>query len=181
MPPLLKNEWVEMDDPAPPHRRTHGGTSAGVLALVKPFAAEGGGRQARLYKGQASPATIATGGPMGCGSRPCARAKPLAARYITHSKFNRAQYFEQLPSSSMRSRSRVADQPAQEANPTFSSATYGTEASATIVNRRFDEVYQLAAGRLTLVVVQDPMRSCGSLSIVRTQCGCTVSISCNGL
>jgi hypothetical protein len=27
---------------------------------------------------------------MGCGSRPCARAKPLAARYITHSKFNRA-------------------------------------------------------------------------------------------
>ena len=92
-----------------------------------------------------------------------------------------SQYFEQLPSSSMRSRSRVADQPAQEANPTFSSATYGTEASATIVNRRFDEVYQLAAGRLTLVVVQDPMRSCGSLSIVRTQCGCTVSISCNGL
>ena len=42
------------------------------------------------YKGQASPATIATGGPMGCGSGPCARAKPLAARYITHSKFNRA-------------------------------------------------------------------------------------------
>jgi hypothetical protein len=33
---------------------------------------------------------IATGGPMGCGSRPWARAKPLAARYITHSKFNRA-------------------------------------------------------------------------------------------
>jgi hypothetical protein len=27
---------------------------------------------------------------MGCGSRPWARAKPLAARYITHSKFNRA-------------------------------------------------------------------------------------------
>jgi len=54
------------------------------------LAAEGGGRQARLYKGQASPATIATGGPMGCGSRPCASAKPLAARYITHSKFNRA-------------------------------------------------------------------------------------------
>jgi hypothetical protein len=38
-----------------------------------------------------TPATIATGGPMGCGSRPCARAKPpLPARYITHSKFNRA-------------------------------------------------------------------------------------------
>jgi hypothetical protein len=33
---------------------------------------------------------IATGGPMGCGSRPWARGKPLAARYITHSKFNRA-------------------------------------------------------------------------------------------
>jgi hypothetical protein len=47
--------------------------------------------QARLYKGQASPAMIATGGPMGCGSRPWARAKPLAARYITHSKFNRAR------------------------------------------------------------------------------------------
>ena len=42
------------------------------------------------YKGQASPATIATGGPMGCGSRTCARATPLATRYITHSKFNRA-------------------------------------------------------------------------------------------
>jgi hypothetical protein len=35
--PLLKNEWVEMGDPAPPHRRTHGGTGAGVLALVKPL------------------------------------------------------------------------------------------------------------------------------------------------
>jgi hypothetical protein len=50
------------------------------------LAAKGGGRQARLYEGQASPATIATGGPMGCGLRPCARAEPLAARYITHSK-----------------------------------------------------------------------------------------------
>ena len=46
------------------------------------------------YKGQASPATIATGGPMGCGSGPCARAKPLAARYITHSKFNRAPFLD---------------------------------------------------------------------------------------
>jgi ABC-type nitrate/sulfonate/bicarbonate transport system permease component len=36
--PLLKNECVEMGDPAPPHRRTHGGTGAGVLALVKPQA-----------------------------------------------------------------------------------------------------------------------------------------------
>jgi hypothetical protein len=35
--PLSKNEWVEMGDPAPPHRRTHGGTGAGVLALVKPL------------------------------------------------------------------------------------------------------------------------------------------------
>ena len=35
--PLLKNEWVEMGDPAPPHRRTHGGTGAGALALVKPL------------------------------------------------------------------------------------------------------------------------------------------------
>ena len=35
--PLLKNEWVEMGDPTPPHRRTHGGTGAGVLALVKPL------------------------------------------------------------------------------------------------------------------------------------------------
>jgi hypothetical protein len=31
---------------------------------------------------------------MGCGSRPWARAKPLAARYITHSKFNRAPFIE---------------------------------------------------------------------------------------
>src|SRR6516225_7287038 len=44
------------------------------------LAAEGGGRQARLYKDQASPATIATGGPMGCGSRPSAGATPPAAR-----------------------------------------------------------------------------------------------------
>jgi hypothetical protein len=29
---------------------------------------------------------------MGCGSRPWARGKPLAARYITHSKFNRARF-----------------------------------------------------------------------------------------
>ena len=53
------------------------------------LAAEGGGRKARLYKGQASPATIATSGPMGCDSRPRARAKPLAGRYITHSFFKR--------------------------------------------------------------------------------------------
>src|SRR6516162_487146 len=35
--PLLKNEWVEMGDPAPPRRRTHGGASAEALALVKPL------------------------------------------------------------------------------------------------------------------------------------------------
>jgi len=55
------------------------------------LAAEGGGRKARLYKGQASPATIATSRPMGCDPRPRARAKPLAGRYITHSKFKKAQ------------------------------------------------------------------------------------------
>jgi hypothetical protein len=35
-----------------------------------------------------------TGGPTGCSSRPCARAKPLAERYITHSKFKRAKFPE---------------------------------------------------------------------------------------
>src|SRR6516225_6027550 len=35
--PLLKNEWVEMGDPSPPRRRTHGGASAEALALVKPL------------------------------------------------------------------------------------------------------------------------------------------------
>jgi molecular chaperone HtpG len=54
------------------------------------LAAEGGGRQARLYNGQASPAMIATGDRWAAVQRPCARAKPLAARYATHSKFNRA-------------------------------------------------------------------------------------------
>src|SRR6516162_8051789 len=34
--PLFKNEWVEMGDPAPLRRRTHGGAGAGALALVKP-------------------------------------------------------------------------------------------------------------------------------------------------
>jgi hypothetical protein len=33
----LKNEWVEMGDPAPPRRRTHGGAGAGALVLVKPL------------------------------------------------------------------------------------------------------------------------------------------------
>ena len=40
----------------------------------KPFAAAGGGRKARLYKDYASPARIATGGPMGCRSGRCSRA-----------------------------------------------------------------------------------------------------------
>jgi hypothetical protein len=35
--PLLKSEWVEMGDPAPLCRRTHGGAGAGALALVKPL------------------------------------------------------------------------------------------------------------------------------------------------
>src|SRR6516162_5148008 len=81
-----------MDDPAPPRRRTHGGTGGGGAGPCQALAAEGGGRKARLYKGQASPATIATGGPMGCSSRPCASAKPLGGRYIIHSKFKRARF-----------------------------------------------------------------------------------------
>src|SRR6516162_6554062 len=36
-PPLLKSEWVEMGDPAPLCRRTHGGAGARALALVKPL------------------------------------------------------------------------------------------------------------------------------------------------
>jgi hypothetical protein len=40
-------------------------------------AAEGGGRQARLYKGQASLATIATGGPMGSSSEHALAPSPL--------------------------------------------------------------------------------------------------------
>jgi hypothetical protein len=43
------------------------------------------------------PATIPTSGPMGCDSRPRARAKPLAGRYITHSKFKRAKTADQSP------------------------------------------------------------------------------------
>jgi len=35
--PLLKNEWVEMGDPAPPRRRTHGGAGAGALGFIKPL------------------------------------------------------------------------------------------------------------------------------------------------
>src|SRR6516164_263548 len=99
--PFLKNEWMEMDDPAPPRRRTHGGTGGGGAGPCQALAAGGGGRKARLYKGQASPATIATGGPMGCSSRPCASAKPLAGRYITHSKFKRANHIAWSNSTSL--------------------------------------------------------------------------------
>jgi hypothetical protein len=56
------------------------------------LAVEGGGLKVRLYKAQASPATIAIGGPMGCNSRSRARAKPFVGRYITHSKFKRANF-----------------------------------------------------------------------------------------
>src|SRR6516162_7488075 len=74
---------------SPSNARWSGCRGAGACQAL---AAEGGGRKARLYKGQASPARIATGGPMGCSSRPCASAKPLAGRYITHSKFKRANH-----------------------------------------------------------------------------------------
>ena len=40
IPPLFENEWVEMGDPAPLRRRTHGGAGAGALALVKPLPPE---------------------------------------------------------------------------------------------------------------------------------------------
>ena len=53
--PFLKNEWVEMDDPAPPRRRTHGGTGGGGAGPCQALAAEGGGRKARLYKGPSIP------------------------------------------------------------------------------------------------------------------------------
>jgi hypothetical protein len=45
--PLLKNEWVEMGDPAPPRRRTHGGTGAGARPLSSPC------RRRRWPEGQA--------------------------------------------------------------------------------------------------------------------------------
>jgi hypothetical protein len=50
---------------SPSNARWNGRRGAGPCQAL---AAEGGGRQARLYKGQASPATIATGGAMGCRS-----------------------------------------------------------------------------------------------------------------
>jgi hypothetical protein len=88
--PLLKNEWVEMGDLAPPRRRTHGGAGAGALAVVQPSPPKAV-TEGHALRGQASSPTIATGGPMSCSSRPCARAKSLAGRYITHSKFKRVK------------------------------------------------------------------------------------------
>ena len=78
--PLLKNEWVEMGDPAPPHRRTHGGTGAGVLALVKPLppkavAGRPGFTRAKRPRLGSPPADR-----WAAVQEPCARAKPLAAR-----------------------------------------------------------------------------------------------------
>ena len=67
---------------------------AGVLALVKPLPPKAVAGRPGFTTGQASPATIATGGPMGCDSRPRGRAKPLAGRYIIHSKFRRAAFTE---------------------------------------------------------------------------------------
>jgi hypothetical protein len=51
--PLLKNERVEIGEPAPPRHRTHGGTGAGVPALVKPLPPKAVAERAgfRLYKG----------------------------------------------------------------------------------------------------------------------------------
>jgi len=53
--------------PSSPSKRTVE-RAPGRWPLCEALAAGGGGRQARLYKGQASPATIATGGAMGCRS-----------------------------------------------------------------------------------------------------------------
>src|SRR5262249_44261003 len=59
--PLLKNEWAEMGEPTPPRRRTHGGTGAGSLALVKPLppqavAARPGFTRAKRLRPQSPPA-----------------------------------------------------------------------------------------------------------------------------
>jgi hypothetical protein len=47
------------------------------------LAAEGGGRKARLYKGQASPARIATGGPTGLQFKPT-RSRQASCRPLHH-------------------------------------------------------------------------------------------------
>src|SRR5215469_2403005 len=67
-----------MGDPARLRRRTHGGAGAKALALVKPLPPKAVAERPGFTRAQASLATIATSGPMGCDSRPRARAKPLA-------------------------------------------------------------------------------------------------------
>jgi hypothetical protein len=54
-------------------------------------AAEGGGRKARLYKGYASSATIATGGRRTAVRGDASRAQRLGRHRAAHSKFNRAE------------------------------------------------------------------------------------------
>jgi tetratricopeptide (TPR) repeat protein len=94
--PLLKNKWVEMGDPAPPRRRTHGGAGAGALALVKPLppkavAGRPGFTRAKRPRLQSPPADR-----WAAIQDHALRAKPLARRYITHSKFKRATYVEDM-------------------------------------------------------------------------------------
>src|SRR6202007_2261312 len=79
-----------MGDPAPFHRRTCGGTGAGVLALVKPLppkavAGRPGFTRAKRPRLRSPPADRwAVVRNMRSGQASC------RARYITHSKFNRA-------------------------------------------------------------------------------------------
>src|SRR6201987_6435789 len=80
-----------MGDPAPPHRRTHGGTSAGVLALIKPLppkavAGRPGFTRAKRPRLRSPPAHRWA---VVRNMRP--RQASCRARYITHSKFNRAE------------------------------------------------------------------------------------------
>ena len=77
---------------SPSNARWSGCRGAGACQALT---AEGGGRKARLYKGQASPATIATSGPMGCDSRP--RASRQASRSALHHPFEiqKSQIFAQ--------------------------------------------------------------------------------------
>jgi hypothetical protein len=81
--PLLKNEWVEMGDPAPPRRRRHGGAGAGALGLVKPLPPEAVAGRPGFTRATRPPATIATGAPMGCDSRPRARGQS-SRRALNH-------------------------------------------------------------------------------------------------
>ena len=90
-----------MGDPAPPRRRTHGGAGAGALALVKPLppkavAGRPGFTRAKRPRLQSPPADR-----WAAIQDHALRAKPLARRYITHSKFKRARF--------LHSRSAVLD------------------------------------------------------------------------